>query len=50
MNVFFGRHTKKGLYDLCEGKFVGKSRTNLGKFGKKFSHPPKFACSYTYGL
>jgi len=36
---FFWRSHQKGLYDLCERKFVGKSRTktfraSLGKFGK----------------
>jgi len=31
---FFGGHTKKGLNDLCGGKFVDKSSTNnfSGKF------------------
>jgi len=44
---------KKGLHDLCEINFVGKSctknfRASLGKFGQKSFAPPKFASSYTY--
>ena len=44
---------KKGLYDLCGRKSVGKTRTktfraSLGKVGQKSFAPPKIACSYTY--
>jgi len=47
---FFEGHTKKGLYNLCGRKFVGKSRTKTfrASLGKNPSHPQKFACSYTY--
>jgi len=43
---FFGIHTKRGLHDLCWGKFVGKSRTttfwaSLGIVGHKSFAPQK---------
>jgi len=57
MNNFFGGYTKKGLYDLCGRKYVGKSHTNtfrasLGKFRQKSFAPQKIClffcrlCSY----
>jgi len=46
--LFWGGHTKKGLHDLCDRKFVGRSRTksfraSLGKFGQKSFAPPKIS-------
>jgi len=50
-NLFLEATPKKGLHDLCGGKFVGKSRTTTfwRILGKIPSYRPKFACSYAYG-
>jgi len=49
-----GGVAKKGLPEICERKFLGKSgrtafRESLVKFGQKSLAPPKFSFCYTYG-